>query len=208
MENQLVFEEIELKSGCYLTYFPEFIGEVESSLLMKKLLKVMPWEQEKIVMFGKQVSQPRLTAWMGIGASAVTRYSTETKALPWSDEMMVIKNKVEQLSESTFNSVLLNYYRDGNDSMGFHSDDEPVLGRNPKIASLSLGGVRKLIFKDKTDLKTSFTINLKHGSLLVMSGATQHEYKHGINKSKTMTDERLNLTFRWMNIDILRSNKT
>ncbi len=162
---------------------------------LDELIVSVPWRQDRITLFGKTHLQPRLTAWYG---DMAYRYSGLTlQPLPWTAALRKLKNRVEALTGYAFNSVLLNYYRDHNDSMGMHSDDEKELGRQPAIASLSLGDERIFSLKHKTrrDLKT-FRLPLADTSLLLMRGDTQRHWRHGIEKSRRPCGPRINLTFR------------
>jgi alkylated DNA repair dioxygenase AlkB len=155
------------------------------------------WQQRIMNMYGKQVAQPRLTAWHG-DPSRVYKYSgIKEIPMPWSDLLRELKRRVEDCTDVEFNSVLLNLYRDQNDSMGFHSDDEKELGPEPAIASVSFGETRTFIFKHKTrnDLKP-VSIPLPEGSVLMMKGRTQRNWKHAINREARYCGPRINLTFR------------
>lgn len=166
-----------------------------SSELMARLRAETAWRAETIVLFGRAVAQPRLTAWHGDAAYSYS--GLRLAPLPFTPLLLEVKAAVEAASGHRFNSVLLNYYRDGRDSMGMHSDDEPELGRNPAIASLSLGAARDFILRHKRSKRT-VKLALDDGSLLLMAGSTQHHWQHGINKSARPIDARLNLTFRYI----------
>ena len=146
-------------------------------------------------MFGKEVLIPRCTSWYGDENMHYKYSGINNIPLPWTDELNELKAKVEQQANATFNSVLLNQYRDGNDSVGWHADDEKELGENPIIASINFGATRAFILKHNTT-KEKIIIDLTHGSLLVMGGAMQHNWKHTIPKRKKVIDTRVNLTFR------------
>ena len=161
--------------------------------LLARLVGETDWRQETVTVFGKRHLQPRLTAWYGDRRYAYSGLVLDPQ--PWTPLLSQVKAAVEAASGHRFNSVLLNYYRDGRDSMGMHSDDEPELGPNPVIASLSLGEERPLTLRHKRTGETRKFV-LPSGSLLVMSGATQHHWLHGINKSACKMGPRLNLTFR------------
>ena len=165
--------------------------------LLESLLEETPWRQESITLYGKTHLQPRLLAWYG-EPDAVYRYSGKTyQPLPWTEQLDDLRRRMEDLAEAPFNSVLLNYYRDGRDSMGLHADDEPELGPEPVIASLSLGEERALYFRHKRDKKArGLDVVLPHGSVLMMRGLTQANWKHGIRKLRRPCGPRLNLTFR------------
>lgn len=146
-------------------------------------------------MFGKLLPMPRLTAWYG--DKGYTYSGLHNKPQPWLPVLLELKERVEQASGNKYNSVLLNLYRTGQDSMGWHSDDEAELGNEPAIASLSFGGERKFSFRHRTrkDLKSQ-SIDLAHGSLLLMQGATQHHWLHQVPKTARAMTPRINLTFR------------
>ena len=170
--------------------------------LMQRLIAEVPWRAENVVVWGKSYPQPRLIAWFGDEGRGYQYSGVSLNPLPWSALLLSVKRRVEQLVGTNFNSVLLNYYRDNRDSMGFHSDDEKELGKRPVIASISLGQERMFILKSKTD-KAGKPIKLKleSGSLLLMKGDTQKNWKHGIEKEKRPCGPRVNLTFRRINAD-------
>jgi alkylated DNA repair dioxygenase AlkB len=167
--------------------------------LLQQLIDDCRWQAETVTLFGKTYPQPRLIAWYGDAGTDYTYSGTRHVPLPWTNELLQLRDRVQQLTGSRYNSVLLNLYRDGSDSMGLHADDEPELGENPVIASLSLGEQRTLYFRHRhrRDLET-FNLPLPHASLLVMRGTTQRNWKHGIRKSPRPLGPRVNLTFRWV----------
>jgi alkylated DNA repair dioxygenase AlkB len=165
--------------------------------VLRQLIADVPWRREKILVWGKMYSQPRLVAWYGDRDSYYTYSGITLTPLPWTDLLLDIRRRVESASGETYNSVLLNYYRDNRDSMGFHSDDEPELGQRPAIASLSLGEERTLILKHKINRSAKpVRLKLEDRSLLLMKGATQQYWKHGIAKEARPCGPRVNLTFR------------
>ena len=170
---------------------------LDPDYLLEVLLRETPWRQETITLYGKTHLQPRLLAWYG-EPDASYRYSGTTyQPLPWTPLLDALRCRMEALARASFNSVLLNYYRDGRDSMGLHADDEPELGPEPVIASLSLGELRTLYFRHKRDKAIrGLDIALPHGSVLLMRGTTQSHWKHGIRKLRGPCGARLNLTFR------------
>lgn len=180
-------------------YIPEFLSKEKANLYFESLKETISWEKRKILLFGKLVMQPRLVAWYG-DKDAVYSYSGATfKPQAWTKELLEIKELVEAYSKTTFNGVLLNLYRDGQDHMGYHSDNEKELGKEPIIASISLGETRKFHIKHNTkDHKVSF--DLEHGSLTMMSGKMQEYWKHMISKTKRSHDIRINLTFRTLRL--------
>lgn len=168
---------------------------LDNDVVLARLVSETDWRAESITLWGKQCLQPRLTAWQG---EADYTYSGLTlKAQPYSALVAGIKDAVERLSGHRFNSVLLNYYRDGRDSMGMHSDDEAELGARPVIASVSFGATRTFILKHKQTRQT-IKLDLPSGSLLLMAGATQANWVHGINKTARPLGPRVNLTFRYI----------
>lgn len=163
--------------------------------VLEQLIRETPWRAETVVLYGKRYLQPRLTAWFG---EASYTYSGLTLApAPMTPLLNGLRRTVEDLTGHRYNSVLLNYYRDGADSMGMHSDDEPELGPAPAIASLSLGATRTFILRHKLNKRT-VKIDLTDASLLLMAGDFQKYWLHGINKTAKPTGERLNLTFRYV----------
>jgi len=165
--------------------------------LLRELVDNTRWRQEQITIYGKTCLQPRLSAWHGNEELKYCYSGITLETQPWSRVLLDLKARIEALAEQQFNSVLLNYYRDQRDSMGMHSDDEAELGQQPVIASLSLGETRTLVFRHKfrKQLK-SIKIPLPSGSLLLMKGVTQKNWKHGISKIRQPCGPRLNLTFR------------
>jgi len=197
MQNQLAEFEIERLPliDADLQLWPQVdLGRSYDSLL-QAIIEDTAWRQEEITVYGKPYLQPRLSAWVGDLAYSYSGIRLEPQ--PWTSTLLHIKLRVEALVEREFNSVLLNYYRDQDDSMGMHSDDERELGLQPVIASLSLGEERRFLLKHKSckDLKT-IKLALPAGSLLLMQGDTQKYWRHGINKEKQPCGPRINLTFR------------
>ena len=178
-------------------YLPEAVPAAERDTILRRLITEVPWRQEKIVVWGKSYLQPRLIAWYGDPGCRYTYSGITLSPLPWDALLLELKDLAESMSDSAFNSVLLNYYRDQRDSMGLHSDDEPELGARPILASLSLGEERTLIFRRKLRKDADrVRIKLASGSLLLMKGDTQRYWKHGIEKETRRCGPRVNLTFR------------
>lgn len=165
--------------------------------MLDALVRGTQWRSERIVVWGKRHPQPRLTAWYGDEGKVYTYSGIRMTPLPWTELLLGLKGPVERLAAAEFNSVLLNYYRDQNDSMGFHSDNEPELGPRPTIASLSFGEVRTFVMKHRF-LKNlpPLKMRLDSGSLLVMKGDTQRNWIHGVPKERGSCGARVNLTFR------------
>lgn len=178
---------------------PHFLAPAEAAALLAELTAAVPWRHEPIKLFGKDVLQPRLTAWYG-DAGAGYRYSgLQLQPIPWLPALQELRQRVQAAAGATFNSALLNLYRHGQDSMGWHADDEPELGPNPVIASLSLGATRRFRLRPRPG--ASFThapisLELGSGSLLLMQGETQYHWQHAVPKTARPTEPRLNLTFR------------
>jgi alkylated DNA repair dioxygenase AlkB len=182
-----------------LSMLPAPAWRMAPHALMHALSTQTPWRQDRIVVWGQSHLQPRLSAWYGDADSQYTYSGLAMTPTPWTPLLADLKAQVEDLCQARFNSVLLNLYRDQRDSMGMHSDDEPELGAQPVIASLSLGETRTLVFKHRhrSDL-APVRLPLNDGSLLLMQGATQAHWKHGIAKQTRPLGPRLNLTFRWI----------
>ena len=187
-------ERLPLTDADLLFWRQVDLGRPCDSLLQEFIITT-DWRQEEITVYGKSYLQPRLSAWHGDLSYSYSGIRLEP--VPWTPTLLNLKTRVEALTGHQFNSVLLNYYRDQNDSMGMHSDDERELGPQPAIASLSLGEERTFLLRHKTrkDLKTT-RLTLHAGSLLLMQGDTQQFWRHGINKERHPCGPRINLTFR------------
>jgi alkylated DNA repair dioxygenase AlkB len=173
-----------------------FFTPAESDVFLEQLIHQVAWKQEPIKMFGKLIMQPRLTAWYG-DLDKTYRYSGITMTpLPWSDTLLTLKNKINAFAGTSFTSALLNYYRDGKDSMGWHRDNEKELGLNPVIASVTFGAARNFQLRHYRDKKNLTNIMLTHGSLLLMRGTTQHYWEHQLPKTSKVIAARINITFR------------
>jgi alkylated DNA repair dioxygenase AlkB len=183
-----------LSNGAYVEYHAGFLGAAEASRAQAALVEQLAWEQRAIVLFGKPVVQPRLVAWVG---AVPYRYSGQTLERREGPPLVgALTARVNERAGVAFNHVLVNRYRDGRDSMGMHSDDEPELGPDPVVATLSLGTERKLVLVPRRGKEQRREIRLEHGSLLVMYGPCQAHYRHGIPKTSTLVGERISLTFR------------
>lgn len=182
-----------------IDYRPEFIEFDAAIALYEKIVAQTPWRQDTIKLYGKLHLTPRLLCWMG-DPEMIYGYSDSTMApIPWSSCLLEIKHMLEAQTNRHFNSVLINYYRDGQDSVSWHSDDEPELGINPVIASISLGAPRDFHLRHKVKKQLRHKMNLSNGSLLIMSGTTQHFWQHHVPKRKH-AQGRVNLTFRTINV--------
>lgn len=170
---------------------------VPAMTLCASLIESVPWRAEDIVVWGKTFPQPRLIAWYGDPGRTYNYSGIRLNPIPWTPELQRVRERVQSATDALYNSVLLNYYRNERDSMGFHSDDEAELGRCPTIASISLGEERTLIFQHKRDsTKRPVRLSLASGSLLLMKGETQKNWNHGIPKERGRRGPRVNLTFR------------
>jgi len=188
------FEIIQIQDGEYI-YVPNFFSKDESDLYFKMLLNEINWKQQVINMYGKSINFPRLTAWYGDNDKPYSFSGIILEPESWIQPLFEIKQLIETKYSTVFNSVLLNLYRNGNDSISWHTDAEKELGRNPIIASVNFGATRKFqlrhnVTNDKVEL------NLSHGSLLIMQGELQHNWQHQVPKTKQLVKERINLTFR------------
>ncbi len=176
--------------------YPQFFNEAESAAYFKDLYSHIVWKQEPVTIFGKQVMQPRLTAWYGDGNKPYSYSGITMQPLPWTPTLQLIKQKTEQVARVRFTSALLNLYRHGKDSMGWHRDNEKELGINPVIGSVSFGAARNFKLRNYYDKSVSKTIVLGHGSFLLMRGETQHYWEHQVAKTSKAVGVRINITFR------------
>lgn len=176
-------------------YSSHFFPTEEADGYLQALLKEVDWKQESIKIFGKEQALPRLTAWYG--DKGYTYSGLHNAPQPWVPVLLKLKERVEAASGQVYNSVLLNLYRQGQDSMGWHADAEPSLGQEPSIASLSFGAARRFGFRHRynKELRNVYLM-LQHGSLLLMQGPTQHFWQHSLPKTSTPIGQRINLTFR------------
>jgi alkylated DNA repair dioxygenase AlkB len=156
------------------------------------------WKQDHLRLYGRTIPLPRLTAWYGDEGCDYAYSGIRSQAQPWNPGLLYIKERLETAFDARFNSVLLNWYRDGADAMGWHSDDERELGRNPCIASVNFGETRDFLLRHKRDHALKLAIPLKHGSVLLMSGALQHHWQHAVPKRSRCDGSRFNLTFRFI----------
>jgi alkylated DNA repair dioxygenase AlkB len=177
--------------------YRELFGAGESQRFWQTLQTQIAWRQDKIRMFGRSLLLPRLTAWYGDPGAVYSYSGIRLEPQGWAPVLLEIKQRVEATVDCQFNSVLLNFYRDGQDSMGWHSDDEPELGLNPVIASVSFGGSRRFHLRHRQDKTQKAKLDLTNGSLLLMAGPTQHYWQHQIPKM-AQAEARINLTFRWI----------
>jgi alkylated DNA repair dioxygenase AlkB len=187
-----------LDEGMNISYIPAFLNKSQSDLLFSELLSAVPWRQPEIWMFGRKVKIPRLTAWYGDEGAGYVYSGIKNEPLQWTATLQSLRQRVEKEVGSRFNSVLLNLYRDGNDHLSWHSDNEKELGVEPLIASVSLGAER--VFSFRSDIlnarNNKYDLLLQHGSLVCMKGKTQVNWLHAMKKNLKVKDARINLTFR------------
>ena len=181
-----------------LSYYTNFFTEKESTEYYALLLNEIAWRQDDIKVFGKVYKQPRLTALYADNQKPYSYSNITMFPEQFNNTLIKLKNKIEETSGHLFTTCLLNLYRDGNDSNGWHADNEKELGKNPVIASLSFGQPRFFHLKHRTDKSQRLKILLESGSLLLMQGSTQHYWLHQIAKTKRKVKPRINLTFRYI----------
>jgi len=188
---------IPLKQAEVILY-ERFLDPISADHYCQRLIEETQWHQPEILMFGRRKKSPRLAAWYGDENAFYTYSGVTNSPLLWTPALSELKNLLQQVVQHEFNSVLINLYRDGNDAMGWHSDDEPELGDQPVIASVSLGASRSFLFRHKNAEKgaPSTKLQLHHGSLLTMSGNTQQYWQHSVSRTKKPITQRVNLTFR------------
>lgn len=196
LENPNEVEEIPIQDGA-LRLYPYLFSSEESGTFFTQLKENVNWQQEEIKLYGRLIPLPRLTAWFGDAGKTYMYSGITVEPEPWTPTLLEIKTKIEEVSNVTFNSVLLNYYRNERDSVSWHSDDEPELGKNPTIGSVSFGDARTFQLKHKTNKSIKVqSIDLPDGSYLEMAGTTQHHWLHQIPKRTRKIGPRINLTFR------------
>jgi alkylated DNA repair dioxygenase AlkB len=177
-------------------YYPDFFTKEESDRLFQELKTRVNWKQEPIKIFGREVMQPRLTAWYGDDDKPYSYSGITMHPEPWTPALDLIKERIEEVSGTRFTSALLNYYRNQQDSMGWHRDNEKELGPNPIIGSVSFGEAREFQFRHYYDKSIKQALLLTHGSFLLMKGSTQHYWEHALPKRSRVLGGRINLTFR------------
>lgn len=179
-----------------IIYYPQFFDKEQADRIYTELLQEIDWQQDLITVYGKTHPQPRLTALYGNDGKSYSYSTIKMQPQPWNGLLQKIKYYTELVAETQFTTVLLNQYRDGKDSNGWHADNEKELGLNPIIASISFGAERVFQLKHNTLPEFKKNIILEHGSLLLMKGTTQHFWKHQIPKTTKLIGGRINLTFR------------
>ena len=171
-------------------------SEIQPNAFKNIKFKNILWKQDYIHLYGTKIPLPRLTSWYGDEGKSYKYSGILSQPNPWNKGLLYIKEQIEQVVDAKFNSVLINWYRNGEDYLNWHTDDEPELGKNPTIASVNFGETRDFLVRHKDDHQLKFTVPLQHGSLLIMSGEMQHFWEHAVPKRKKVHASRFNLTFR------------
>jgi alkylated DNA repair dioxygenase AlkB len=198
------WQRVDLEAGADVALLPQWLPAEEAEATFTALYAAIPWETHRLRLFGREVDAPRLSCWIGDPHTSYVYSGTRFEPHPWPPLLADLRERLQRVCGARFNSVLANLYRDGRDSMGWHSDDEPELGDQPLIASLSLGAERRFRLRRRLPrtVKSSpaDTVNLllPPGSVLRMAGATQRLYRHDLPKTRRAVASRINLTFRWI----------
>jgi alkylated DNA repair dioxygenase AlkB len=188
-------ERVEL-AGADLRHAAQAYPLAEADALLAALGSEIPWQRHRLKLFGREVDAPRLSCWIGDADASYVYSRVRFDPLPWTPTVARLRDDLAARVGVRFNSVLANLYRDGRDSVGWHSDDEPELGATPVIASLSFGATRTFRLRSRATREAALSLDLVHGSLLVMAGDTQRLYQHALPKRAGVTRARINLTFR------------
>ncbi len=204
MQENLFINHADLKefethalADDWIREYPAFLSASEASQLLQGLIAHIPWRQDQIRIAGVQRLVPRLQCWMGDAGYGYSGLRLQRE--PWHELVSPLKDRIEELTGAQFNSVLLNYYRNGQDSVAWHADDEPELGRNPLIASLSLGAERPFELRPKPGCPGGkCRLRLRNGSLLLLGDTLQQHWMHQLPKQPGLDEPRVNLTFRWV----------
>ena len=188
-------ERVEL-DGADLRYAAHAYPPAQADALFAELDGEIPWQRHRLKLFGREVDAPRLSCWIGDADASYVYSRVRFEPVPWTPTVAQLRDDLAARVGVRFNSVLANLYRDGRDSVGWHSDDEPELGATPVIASLSFGATRTFRLRSRANRKSALSLDLAHGSLLVMAGDTQRLYQHALPKRVGVTLPRINFTFR------------
>jgi len=183
-------------TGAELWFAPNWLETGQADVLFAQLLDSIEWETHRIRLFGREVDSPRLSSWIGDEGASYTYSGTRFLPHPWPHALTDVRRRLARELDCEFNSVLANRYRNGRDYMGWHSDNESALGPQPVIASLSLGATRRFVLKERQQSHRRLALELPPGSLLVMRGETQQNYRHALPRTAKPVGERINLTFR------------
>jgi len=190
-----MLEELPLADAA-VQFDPRWLSPAQADALFDALRPAIDWEVHRIRLFGRLVDSPRLSSWIGDPGASYVYSGARFEPRPWPVPLLALRERVGAVAGERFNSVLANLYRDGRDAMGWHSDDETELGPRPVIASLSLGATRRFVFKHRREPGRKLVLELPHGSLLLMRGDTQSNYRHALPRTARPLGPRINLTFR------------
>lgn len=193
------FESIPLRDA-QLDFDPRWLTVMDADALFARLRADITWVTHRIRLFGREVDSPRLSCWIGDPGTAYTYSGARFEPHPWPAALLALRERLRHDVGVPFNSVLANLYRDGRDSMGWHSDDERELGVEPVIASISLGAARRFVLRHRRDPDSKLALDLPHGSLLLMRGQTQRHWRHALPRTARPMGERINLTFRFLRV--------
>lgn len=182
--------------GASVELAPRWLATQQADALLACVREQVAWEVHRIRLFGRDVDSPRLSCWIGDPGTGYRYSGTRFEPRPWPPALLPVRARLCEELGVSFNSVLANLYRDGHDAMGWHSDAEPELGPSPVIASVSLGAPRRFALKSRAEPTQRLALELPHGSLLVMAGATQRNYRHALPRTAKPVGARINLTFR------------
>jgi len=187
--------------GAELGFDPQWMGRDEAAALFDALQAQVAWGVHRIRLFGREVDSPRLSCWIGDPGTGYRYSGARFEPHPWPGPLAAVRTRLREELGVDFNSVLANQYRDGRDAMGWHSDDERELGPSPVIASLSLGATRRFVLRHRRQPKGKLAVELPPGSLLLMAGPTQREFRHALPRTARPVGARINLTFRRIAVD-------
>lgn len=187
----------DLEDGGLLVLYERWLDPADASAAFEDVRREAPWKSESIRIAGKTIPVPRLTAWYGDPGVVYTYSGLRNEPTPWTPRLAALRDAASSAAGAALNSVLLNWYRDGRDSMGWHADNERSLGDDPVIASLSLGAPRRFLLRHAKKRGRAVSLVLPGGSLLIMGGSTQRHYRHAVPK-EAEAGERINLTFRYV----------
>lgn len=189
------FIDIPLREAR-IQFNPHWLDAAEADHAFAELRRSIAWETHRIRLFGRELDAPRLSCWIGDPGASYTYSRTRFEPHVWTTTLAMLRDRLQRELRADFNSVLANLYRDGRDSMGWHSDDERELGVEPVIASLSLGAARRFVLRHRRNPDSKLALDLPHGSLLLMRGQTQRHWRHALPRTAKPVGERINLTFR------------
>ena len=191
-------QKLELSPQCWISYHPQWLPTDQAGQLLAELLKSLQWEEGQIRMFGKWLNIPRQHAWYGDAQASYGWSGQRAEPLPWASELENLRQTLQCHTSAQFNGVLANLYRNGQDCMHWHSDDESELGQHPLIAAISVGAERRFSMRHKNRAYPTHRLQLAHGSLLLMGGCCQHDWQHALPRSTRVDEPRISLTYRYI----------